>query len=276
MEPAAYDLIPRFSGWESLNSLERLGSWCGMLSTSMGTATSATPAKEVSAGQSHRIRLLIADDSQMGCYLLKAAITRSRFGFHVIACATTRSEILDSLNKHQVDVALVSADLVDGPLAGFEAVREVRAAFPKTPVVLILKSPPDEMIVAAFRSGAKGVFCRQDPLPGLWKCIRSVHQGQIWANTKQLRLILEAFISAMPIRAVSAQGRYLLTKREDDVVNLVAEGLTNKAIAKHLHISQHTVSNYLFKIYEKLGISSRTELVLYIMSRRHGQTPPTT
>ena len=211
----------------------------------------------------------------MSCHLLKSAIGRSRFGFDVIACATTLSEILYSLSANHVDVALVGGDLLDGPLTGFQAVSEIRIAFPKTPVVLLLKSPPDEMIVTAFRSGAKGVFCREDPLPALWKCIRSIHHGQIWANSKQLGLLLEALVSAIPIRAMNSEGRYLLTKREDEVVNLVADGLTNKAIAKDLGISEHTVSNYLFKVYDKLGISSRVELVLYILTLRHNQTQRT-
>ena len=60
----------------------------------------------------------------------------------------------------------------------------------------------------------------------------------------------------------------LLTKREDEVAGLVAEGLTNKEIAKRLSLSEHTVSNYLFRIYEKIGISSRVEFVLYVFDRR--------
>ena len=63
----------------------------------------------------------------------------------------------------------------------------------------------------------------------------------------------------------TAQRRSLLAKREEEVANLVAEGLTNRDIAQKLALSEHTVSNYLFRIYEKLGISGRVELVLYIV-----------
>ena len=69
----------------------------------------------------------------------------------------------------------------------------------------------------------------------------------------------------MPFRVTSAKGKYLLAKREQEVANLVAEGLTNRDIAQQLGLSEHTISNYLFRIYEKLGISSRVELVLYIV-----------
>jgi two-component system, NarL family, nitrate/nitrite response regulator NarL len=220
-----------------------------------------------------RIFILIADDSRMGCYLLKSAITRSRFGFEVVACATTRDEIIQNLKARPVDIALLNEDLLDGSLAGFQVVSELRVSFPKTRVVLLLKSVPDDLIVDAFRSGAKGVFCRTEPVSALCKCIRSVHQGQIWANSKQLDLILEALIRATPLRTAHFRHHSLLTKREHEVFNLVAEGLPNKVIAQRLGITEHTVSNYLFRMYDKLGISSRVELVLYALERRQTQTP---
>ena len=240
------------------------------------STTSVAPrltGSELSAARRQRIRVLIADDSQMGCHLLKSALTRSRVDLEVVACATTRSEILQCLKTNQVDIALVNVDLLDEPLIGFLVVSEVRATFPKTRVVLLLKSVPDEIVVDAFRSGAKGVFCRSEPLSALCKCIRSVHEGQIWANSKQLHLLLEALISATPLRAGNFRRRSLFTKREDEVARLVMDGLTNKAIAKNLGISEHTVSNYLFKMYEKLGISSRVELVLYTLARRQSENP---
>jgi DNA-binding NarL/FixJ family response regulator len=69
---------------------------------------------------------------------------------------------------------------------------------------------------------------------------------------------------------VNVQGRRLLTKREDEVVKLVADGLSNRHVAQKLGLTEHTVSNYLFRIYEKLGISSRVELVLYALKQRQG------
>ena len=68
----------------------------------------------------------------------------------------------------------------------------------------------------------------------------------------------------------SSQGRRLLTKREDEVVKLVADCLSNRNVAQKLGLTEHTVSNYLFRIYEKLGISSRVELVLYALKQKQG------
>lgn len=85
-----------------------------------------------------------------------------------------------------------------------------------------------------------------------------------------MHCLLEALINAAPLRLVNLQGRRLLTKREDDVVKLVADGLSNRNVAHKLGLTEHTVSNYLFRIYEKLGISSRVELVLYALKQRQG------
>jgi DNA-binding NarL/FixJ family response regulator len=93
-----------------------------------------------------------------------------------------------------------------------------------------------------------------------------VHKGQIWANSYFSSL--EAFMNSTPLRVVNSTGRHLLTERENEVANLVAQGMTNREIAGKLGVGEHTVSNYLFRIYEKLGISSRVELVLFVIHHK--------
>ncbi len=132
-------------------------------------------------------------------------------------------------------------------------------------VIVLLKSASRELVVDAFRAGAEGVFRRSEPVHVLCKCIQTVHKGQIWANTQQLHFLLEALTSSTPLRVVNAKGRHLLAQREDEIANLVAEGMTNREIAQKLGVAEHTVSNSLFGIYDKLGISSRVELALYLI-----------
>ena len=217
---------------------------------------------------SQPLSLLISDDTAMGCQLLRDALARSRLNVKIVDCAVSRAQIIDTVKSQHVDVALVSENLEDGPLAGFRVLNDLRISHPKTRVIILLRSPRDELVVDAFRGGAKGVFCRADTWQRLCKCIQSVHQGQVWVNSHQLHCILDAFVSATPLRLVNLQGRRLLTKREDDVVKLVADGLSNRDAAQKLSLTEHTVSNYLFRIYEKLGISSRVELVLYALKQK--------
>jgi DNA-binding NarL/FixJ family response regulator len=90
----------------------------------------------------------------------------------------------------------------------------------------------------------------------------------VWANSKHLGFLLEALGQTKSLQLRDARGASLLSKREETVVRLVADGLTNKAISSELHLSEHTVRNYLFRIFDKLGVSSRVELVLYCLQDR--------
>jgi two-component system, NarL family, nitrate/nitrite response regulator NarL len=236
-------------------------------------ATSGLSASSIGrhpAVRTQPLSLLISDDTAMGCQLLRDVLIRSRLNAKVVTCAVSREQIIDAMKSQHVDIALVSENLEDGPLAGFRVLNDLRTSHPKTRVVILLNSLRDELVVDAFRGGAKGVFCRSETWQRLCKCIKSVHQGQIWANSHHFHCILDALINATPLRLVNLQGRRLLTKREDDVVKLVADGLSNRNVAHKLGLTEHTVSNYLFRIYEKLGISSRVELVLYALKQRQG------
>jgi two-component system, NarL family, nitrate/nitrite response regulator NarL len=218
--------------------------------------------------RSQRIHLLLADETRMDCQLLQNALTRSGTRLRVVECATSRAEIIQALGTRQVDVALISEALEDGPYVGFQILSELRASFPKTRLILLLKTASRELVVDAFRGGAKGVFCKSEPIQALRKSIQAVHKGQIWANSHQLHLILEALVTAAPLATTSAPLALPLAKREGEVASLVAEGMSNREVGQKLGLSEHTVSNYLFRVYDKLGVSSRVELVLYILKQR--------
>lgn len=215
-----------------------------------------------------RIHVLVADATRLGNQLLEDALKRSRYGIQVAASAVTRAEVFSALSARPIDVAVLSENLESSPCKGFEILREMHALYPNTRPVMLLHSPSPDLVVEAFRLGAKGVFSREASCDLLCKCIYVVQKGQIWANSHELQYLLAALAKLSPPRLTAADGGHLLGRREDEVADLVAEGMTNREIAKKLHLSEHTVSNYLFHIYEKLGISSRVELVLYVLRHR--------
>src|SRR5207245_4183759 len=88
-----------------------------------------------------------------------------------------------------------------------------------------------------------------------------------WANGQQMAYAVEALASSPEVRAVDANGLSLLSKREMDVVRSLAEGLTNREIAARLGLSQHTIKNYLFRVYDKLGVSNRLELLFMTLTQ---------
>lgn len=235
----------------------------------MNTYSPSYALQDVSVPRVEPVRVLIAEDTPMGCQLLKEGLKRSRIGLGEIFCAGTINQILGLCSHHMtIDVALISEDLQDGADKGVEAIELLRQTHPKIRCVLLVRRVRRELTLEAFRSGAKGVFCRMDPIESLSKCIMAVHHGQVWADSEQMQMILQALVEVKPRRVTNLQGTTLLTNREEQVAALVADGLSNREVAKKLGLSEHTVSNYLFKIYEKLGISNRVEFVLYMLGRK--------
>jgi two-component system nitrate/nitrite response regulator NarL len=205
----------------------------------------------------------------MGCQLISEALKRSRNPrFEVVVPqGFTSNEAFDDITRTRPDVAIISNSLKDGPTAGFSLLRAMHASRVSTRAVLLLDQPERGLVVDAFRSGARGVFSRAESLNELCKCIHSVHNGQIWANSRELEFVLEELAAVKRLRVVDARGKTLLSKREEEVAALVAEGLTNREVADQLALSEHTVKNYIFKIFEKLGVSTRVELVLYTVGQ---------
>lgn len=213
------------------------------------------------------ITIFIGEANRVACELMEVALARVSH-FKVVASASTSRDVAASVAASNPHVALVASHLEREALAGFRVVREGCRLRPRTRFVMLLDSDDRELVIEAFRAGAKGVFSRKDSLSALCKCIAAVHGSQIWANSLELQYLLEALVSAKPLRVVNAKGEDLLTRRELEVVVLVAEGLSNRQISAKLQLSEHTVKNYLFHVFDKLGISSRAELILYALSQR--------
>jgi two-component system nitrate/nitrite response regulator NarL len=221
-----------------------------------------------------QIRVLVALDTAMDCQLLQDALKGSRQQLEAVSCVVSKVDIFHSLSRGNVDVALINADLEDGRMTGLDILPEIHASYQRTPIVTLFDAWNDDLIVHAFRAGARGVFCRLETELGLlWKCIKAVHQGQVWANSRQLQRLLNALRRDTEVRVASSPGMKSLAAREFQVANLVAEGLPNREVALKLGLTEHTVSNYLFRIYNKLGISSRVELALYVMKDRERPDP---
>lgn len=216
------------------------------------------------------VSVFIGDDTRMGCQLMATALKRSRYKLTVIGSATDSAGIRDGLRQNETNVAIISARLRDGATAGFGVTREVRTSHPDTSVILMLDSIERLPVLEAVRAGAIGIFSREERFELLCKCVQVVSQGQVWAGNKELRFIIDSMAqgSAQSMEPPVPKGPNSLTRREADLVTLVSEGLTNRDISRQLNLSEHTVRNYLFRIFNKVGTSNRLELALYALSRK--------
>lgn len=246
---------------------EAMYNWDDSCPAGFGMKQTTKPSREV-------VSVVLADSTRMGCELLATALKRSRFAIDIVASATNSEDARKALKTYQPHVLVVSANLQDGALKGLEVLREVHASRSKTRGIVLLDSNENELLITAFREGARGVFCRTESVKELPKCIYQVHKGQVWATNDDLQVILETLVHSAPPRLVNAEGMALLTQREEQVAGLVAEGLTNREISRKLSLSEHTVKNYLFHIFEKLGVSNRVELIFYVLNQREGARPP--
>lgn len=212
------------------------------------------------------IGVLVADSSQMKIQLLVSALRR-RPEFRVVSCPMDLDSVLGAAQSGHIHVALLATPDALENGSGMGIIRRLHLSHPEIAKVLLVDESDRDAVTNAFRSGARGVFCFSEyPFRLLCKCIHCVHRGQIWANSAQLEYLLEIVNQVPALRVVSADGRKLLTAREEQVVALVADGLSNREIANELALSEHTIKKYMFRIFDKLGISSRVELVLYAVS----------
>jgi len=219
------------------------------------------------------ITIAIADSSLIAGRLLSEQFKRHS-DFAVVSCANDRASLLRSVRETKSAVALVSADLQDGLLSGLAALREIHEADPELRPVLLFDRPEPHLVVEGLRAGARGFFSRCNfDFATLRKCVRRVFEGQIWIGNAELEYVLEALTQTRALRVIGPDGLNLLSRREEEVMRLVAEGLGNREVAELLNLSEHTVKNYLFHIFDKLGISNRVELVLYAVSNPKGCAP---
>jgi DNA-binding NarL/FixJ family response regulator len=213
-----------------------------------------------------RIRVLVADNTRIHTQLLADALKRDR-GLDVLSADSDSHGVIATAAAHKAHVLVISSNLDEESHRAFEVLRELRASHPQIRAVMLLDSSKRDFILNAFRAGARGIFSRHESVDSLCKCVRSVHEGQIWASSLQMSFAVEALAASPTVRAVDANGLNLLSKRETEVVHSLAEGLTNREIAERLGLSQHTIKNYLFRVFDKLGVSSRVELLFMTLSQ---------
>jgi DNA-binding NarL/FixJ family response regulator len=229
---------------------------------------SAKPSTETTPVATEAVQVLVADSGPIQSQLLTRAL-KSRRDFQVSAVALDTSAIHTFMQSNHADVVLIAGN----HLPDLSLLRWLRVSYPKIAPLLLAESDDRELVVNAFRAGAKGIFLfTHTPFSMLCKCIHRVFEGEVWLNSQHMNYVLDALSEVRTLRVVNSNGRFLLTPREEQVVALVADGLTNRGVAVELGLSEHTIKKYLLRIFDKVGISSRVELVLYAMS--HGEHRP--
>lgn len=217
------------------------------------------------------LRAFIVDRDAMSSHLLAEALVRSR------RCDTTAipaGDLLRNLALREIDLLIISADLTTSSGSGLDLAESVGRAYPKVMMIVLLKQADHHSIISALKAGARGIFSRQRPMAEFLDCVDHVRKGYLWAGKEETDTLIEVFRSIPTAPGLGPNSSLPLTKRELEVVQCAATGKTNRAIASELGLSEHTVKNYLFRAFEKLGVSSRSELLFYLTARGHHIVPP--
>ncbi len=205
------------------------------------------------------MKVLVADDHSLFrdgiISLLEAA------GFEVVGqVGNGQLAVEDTLRLHP---DLVLMDISMPQLNGLEALRQIKAALPETEVVMLTVSDEDADLFEAIRSGAHGYLLKDLNAYEFLEMLGGLQRGEAAITRKTVRRLMEGFAASSRQRHDTVEE---LTQREIQLLQLVAEGHSNKALAQKLSISENTVKYHLKNVFQKLGAQNRTEAVAYAIS----------
>ncbi len=197
------------------------------------------------------IRILIADDNPEFREGLRGLLAGA-LDTAVVGEATTGDQAIALAGRLQPDVILM--DLKMPGLNGIEATRRIAAALPHIGILVVTMFEDDDSVFAAMRAGARGYLLKDADQEDLLRAIQAVSRGEAIFSPAIARRLMQYF-GAPP--AASPQAFPELTEREREVLRLLAQGLTNAAIAERLFLSPRTVKSHVAHIYGKLGVDNR-------------------
>jgi two-component system nitrate/nitrite response regulator NarL len=209
------------------------------------------------------LRILVADDHAIFRDGLRKLLGDAD-DVTIIGEASNGTECVKMLAKFKPDILLL--DLRMPEKDGLAVLEEVNFDSLPTKVIVLTAAEDDRDVVRAMRLGARGVVLKQSASDLLLKSIRKVADGEIWLDNRMTAEVIDAFKKSA--EAGQRREKPLLSEREKEIVQLVAQGFRNREIGEKLFISEQTVKNHLHNIFDKLGVSDRLELALYAIHHR--------
>jgi DNA-binding NarL/FixJ family response regulator len=209
------------------------------------------------------IRILLADDHTVIrrglCLLLE-----SHPGFKVIAEAADGREAVAMAEAHKPDVVVL--DVAMPTLNGIEAARQISARLPQTAIVFLSMHADEGYVLKALKCGAKAYLLKDSAENDLVNAIKAVSEGKAFFSPAISKMLVEDYMRQMRERDVD-DSYELLTTREREILQLLAEGKANKEVAALLNLSLYTIETHRGNIFQKLNLHSGAELILYAVRK---------
>ena len=207
-----------------------------------------------------KIRLVLADDHRIILEGLEQLFRREK-DFEVVATATTGESALAAVKKHKPQVLVLDIQMPEGN--GLWVLKQIHSEKIQTRVVLLTATLDEDEVLDAMQSGVSGLVLKEAAAVNLVDTVRRVQRGE---RALEPTLVTRA-LDRLSQREEAKKIVEVLSKRETEIVKMVAAGLRNKEIALKLNIGEGTVKTHLHTIYEKLGVHGRVELTTYAIER---------
>jgi len=211
-----------------------------------------------------KMRILLADDHAVTRAGLRLLLERQP-NIEVVGEAENGRELVELATTLTPDIAVV--DIAMPNLNGIEATRQIVAKQPRLSVVILSMYSDETYVMRALEAGARAFLLKDSAIADLTGAVEAVSQGKAFFSPKISRILAEDYVRTLKQR--NAVDTYeLLTPREREIIQLLAEGKTNKEVATLLNISVYTVETHRNRILQKLGLHNTAELVLYAVRKR--------
>jgi DNA-binding NarL/FixJ family response regulator len=202
------------------------------------------------------IRLVLADDHPIVLHGLQQLFER-QIGFDVVAACADGASAIAAVRARRPDILVL--DLRMTGQNGLDVLRTLSKDVVPCRTILLTAAVRDDEVVEAMQLGAMGLVLKDSSPETLVDCVRRVHRGEQWIEREA---VTRAFKAVLGRESAALEAEAELTPREIEIVQMVAKGLRNKAIAERLAISEGTVKVHLHNIYDKFKVDGRLELVL--------------
>ena len=210
------------------------------------------------------IRIILGDDHSVIRRGLRLVLEQQR-DFEVVGEASDGREAVGLAEEHKPDIAVL--DITMPNLNGIEAARQITAKEPHTSIIMLSMHADESFVLRALKAGARGYVLKEAPEADLVHAVRLVSAGKSFFSPKVSRILAEDYVRVL--KQKGAVDTYdLLTSREQEILQLLAEGKANKEVASTLNISPYTVETHRSHILQKLNLHNPAELILYAVRKQ--------
>jgi len=208
-------------------------------------------------------RVLIADDHPLIRSGLRALLGRES-DFEVVGEAADGYQALELVEQLKPDVIMLDVSMPR--LNGIDVAKKISETTPSTRVIIVSIHSDEGYVLRALKAGAKGYLLKASPEADILNAVRAVAAGQAYLSPEMSRLLVEEYVREVRQRGVE-DSYDLLSIREKEILQLLTSGTSNRQIADMIHVSVATVETHRTNIFQKLGIHSLPELILYAVRK---------